>query len=259
MSGNAEPAEPWDGLVRELDAWAAAGRMASLWLRDDDATRDGPKLRRLLEVMNGAPVSLAVIPDGVAASLPVLLADHPAVSVLQHGLAHVSHAEEGQKKSEFPANREAESVHADLVFGYRILEDTFGDMFRPVLAPPWNRIAAVHEMALKPAGLRWLSTYGDPDRPSENPHVVDTQVDPIFWRGHRGYLGDAPVLDRLVRHLATRRSAPPGSVTDRPSGIMTHHIVHDEECWSFLARLVDVVASHPAAQWVDPFTQDMRP
>lgn len=249
-------ADPWDLLGQELDAWAADGRQATLWLRDDDATQDGPRLRQLLEAMKGAPVSLAVIPNSLAGSLPTILHHYENVTVLQHGFAHVSHAEKGEKKSEFPAHRSAETVLSDLMAGRTILDAEFGPAFRKVLAPPWNRIADCHRAALQPAGLAFLSTYGDPSSPATDPTVIDTQVDPIFWRGHRGYLGDAPVLDRLCRHLATRRAAPSGSAIDRPSGIMTHHIVHDAGCWAFLSRLVDVIAGHPAAAWVDPFAPD---
>ena len=53
-----------DALDRELDAWAAAGRVAEAWWRDDDATAPTPALARLLEARRaaGAPVALAVIP-----------------------------------------------------------------------------------------------------------------------------------------------------------------------------------------------------
>ena len=251
--------DPWAVLQGELDAWAAAGRRATLWLRDDDATRDGPRLRRLFETMQGEPVSLAVIPESLDESLPVLLADHPAVTVLQHGFAHVSHAEAGEKKSEFPAHRDPQSVSADLTAGRAVLETAFGPIFRSVLAPPWNRFADRHRSALNTAGLAYLSTYGDPFAPSTDSAVIDTQVDPIFWRGHRGYLGDGPVLERLCGHLATRRAAGPGSAIDRPTGIMTHHMVHDEECWGFLSRLVGAVHDHPAVGWVDPFETKASP
>ncbi|MEQ9490038.1 MAG: hypothetical protein RIM72_13710 [Alphaproteobacteria bacterium] len=249
---------PWDLLTRELDAWAEAGRRANLWLRDDDATRDGPRLRQLIRIMNDAPLSLAVIPKNLDPSLPALLRNHPNVAVLQHGYAHVSHAAEGEKKSEFPAGRDGVAVIADLKAGRGILEKQLGFAFRPVLAPPWNRIADTHRAALAPAGLFFLSTYGDPEAPSADPAVTDTQVDPIFWRGHRGYLGDEPVLDRLRRHLTTRRLAGAGAAIDRPTGVMTHHIVHDDGCWEFLSRLVALVGDHPAAGWTDPFATEGR-
>ena len=38
----------WADLDAELDRWKAAGRAATLWWRDDDATRPTPALDRLL-------------------------------------------------------------------------------------------------------------------------------------------------------------------------------------------------------------------
>ena len=54
----------WSELTEELDAWATAGRCATLWWRDDDAAQPGPALERLLALSagHGWPVTLAVIP-----------------------------------------------------------------------------------------------------------------------------------------------------------------------------------------------------
>ena len=61
----------WDALDRELDAWRAAGRRATLWWRDDDACRDSPALQRLLDIArrNDVPVALAAIPAQLEPSL----------------------------------------------------------------------------------------------------------------------------------------------------------------------------------------------
>ena len=42
--GEADEAAAWAKLTVEFDAWAAAGRTASLFWRDDDATRPGPEI-----------------------------------------------------------------------------------------------------------------------------------------------------------------------------------------------------------------------
>ena len=49
-------------LLAELDAWATEGRQATLWWRDDDATRPTAKLEALLEVaeVSGVAPVLAV-------------------------------------------------------------------------------------------------------------------------------------------------------------------------------------------------------
>ncbi|MEK9660397.1 MAG: hypothetical protein VW644_01455, partial [Alphaproteobacteria bacterium] len=47
-AGTPRPGAPWDALAAELDVWAAAGRTATLWWRDDDADAASPALERLL-------------------------------------------------------------------------------------------------------------------------------------------------------------------------------------------------------------------
>ena len=42
-----------------------------------------------------------------------------------------------------------------------------------------------------------------------------------------------------------------GAQADEPSGVMTHHLVHDGACWAFLERLVAETADHPGARWLD--------
>ena len=67
-SGSYDDLEPllWRDLTWELDAWATAGQTATLWWRDDDATRPTPALARLRQLAqdNGIPVALAVVPAG---------------------------------------------------------------------------------------------------------------------------------------------------------------------------------------------------
>ncbi|HUA50624.1 MAG TPA: hypothetical protein VMB81_00595, partial [Candidatus Sulfotelmatobacter sp.] len=63
MSGAALD-DPWNALEREFAQWAAAGRTATLWWRDDDAVAPSAALDRLLTLGAGrAPVALAVVPE----------------------------------------------------------------------------------------------------------------------------------------------------------------------------------------------------
>jgi hypothetical protein len=68
-----------------------------LWCRDDDACRDSPALRRLLEIAATAniPVALAVIPALIEDSLVDCVENASAATVLQHGYAHRNHAPAG--------------------------------------------------------------------------------------------------------------------------------------------------------------------
>ncbi|NUB17118.1 hypothetical protein GAY28_35010, partial [Azospirillum brasilense] len=48
------PRAGWDALTAELDAWAAGGRTATLWWRDDDAVEPTPGPGRMGALSRGA-------------------------------------------------------------------------------------------------------------------------------------------------------------------------------------------------------------
>ena len=74
------PAE-WGDLARELDAWAADGRRATLWWRDDDAAHagpelDGPRLAAAIAAALAAPApSTLVLRGDGAAHTAAIVAD----------------------------------------------------------------------------------------------------------------------------------------------------------------------------------------
>ncbi|WP_051249326.1 polysaccharide deacetylase family protein [Inquilinus limosus] len=243
------PPEPWTELRAELDRWAALGRRASFWWRDDDAVAPSPALDRLLALAarHGRWVALAVIPDGTGPALAERLAGTPTVAI-QHGWAHRSHAPAGEKTAELGDHRPAEAVLAELSAGRDKLQALFGDRFRPVLAPPWNRIGPQLRARLGEAGLLVLSGFGARDA-APGPAQVNTHADPVDWRGGRGFAGIDRTLAPILRHLADRRvgAADP----EEPTGILTHHLVHDDEGWIFLDGLFSLLSRHPAAAWPD--------
>lgn len=238
----------WNSLAGECDAWTAAGRTAELWWRDDDAVADTPALRRLLALTARVPIALAVIPATLEPSLPALVKSHGAVSVLQHGFDHKNRAPAGAKKSEFPAARSWPEIALDLATGRDRLANAFGDQFVPVLTPPWNRIDPVHADQLGELGYRGLTTYLPRRKPGSAGMVqVNTHVDVIDWHGTRGFLGLQPTLRLLVEHLEAKRlgRADPAE----PTGLLTHHLVHDTETWDFLGALLDWCANKPVIKW----------
>jgi len=241
----------WDDLARECDAWAAAGRTAELWWRDDDSVEDTAALRRLLALAAGrAPVALAVIPAALTPRLAACLAaEGESISVLQHGYDHGNRAAAGAKKSEFPPERAAAEVSAALAAGRDRLQSAFADRFVPVLTPPWNRLDTRHLSLLPNLGYRGLSTYLARSDPWAAPGIrrINTHVDVIDWHGGRGFLGLSPTLDLLIGHLAAKR----GGVADaaEPTGLLTHHLVHDTETWDFLGALLDWCAGRPGIRW----------
>jgi hypothetical protein len=235
----------WEALARECDAWQTSGRAVELWWRDDDAVADTDALRRLLASLT-VPVALAVIPARLEPSLPALLKSHGSVSVLQHGFDHRNRAPAGGKKSEFPATRSWPEIAEVLAQGRDRLANAFGRQFVPALTPPWNRIDRSCLSGLRTLGYRGISTYLPRPAGAAIPQV-NTHVDVIDWHGTRGFLGLAATLQLLVQHLAAKRlgQADPGE----PTGLLTHHLVHDTEAWEFLGAFLDWCAKRPNIQW----------
>jgi hypothetical protein len=244
----------WDDLARECAAWAESGRPATWWWRDDDAIQATPALDELLRVASG-PIALAVIPAGLQPDLSPRLKRNPETRVLQHGFAHRNAAPAGGRKSEFPDERDSEVVGQDLTAGLRKLAAAFGDQFLPVLTPPWNRIGERAVARLQSLGFTGLTRYLP--RTTATLHGLNqanTHVDVIDWRGRNGpaggFLGEDACLDLLTGHLRARRFGTVDSA--EPTGILTHHLVHDPATWRFLEKLRDFLANQTAARLLDP-------
>lgn len=243
----------WDGLFAELDAWAAAGRTATLWWRDDDADTASPALTRLLTLQKrtGVPLALAVVPRHLDTSLSDQLAGHDGVSVLQHGYSHDNFAGPGDRKIELDGSRPTDYVIADLAMGLQTLAVLPG--WVPVLVPPWNRISPHLIPILPELGYRGISTLGARDRRLPVARLVRNNVhlDPIDWRGRHGpaggFVGEERALSALSEHLRQRRETL--SDGQEASGLMTHHKVQDSAVWNFTARLLEATAAHPAVRW----------
>ncbi|MGQ9366335.1 polysaccharide deacetylase family protein [Azospirillum sp. ST 5-10] len=242
----------WSVLRAELDEWAADGRTATFWWRDDDATAATPALQRLRALSRDAdvPLALAVVPAAAVPDLAAALADWPEAVAIQHGWAHVNHAGPAEKKCELGAGRPAGTVLAELAEGRRRLAALFGAAFLPVLAPPWNRIAPAVAARLPEAGLAGLSTFTARAAAGDGVPRVNTHVDPVDWRGGGGFVGDAPALRAAVAHLAARRTG--AADPDEPTGLLTHHLVMDAATWDFAARFLAETSAHPAGRWLHP-------
>jgi hypothetical protein len=248
------PDTAWDALARELDAWAAAGKTATLWWRDDDASRAAPALDRLLALRDDldVPLALAVIPARADASLRDRLAAEPAVAVLQHGYSHKNFAGGEGRKIELDDSRPAEYVVADLAMGGQALEKFANRL--PVLVPPWNRIAPHLVPFLPEVGIRGLSTIGARTRKDPIRGLLQNNVhlDVIDWRGKRsgqarGFLGVGNVIADAVAHLSARRTG--AADADEATGLLTHHADMDLGTFEFAAEFVNRTQAHPAVVW----------
>ena len=254
--GEADEAAAWAKLTVEFDAWAAAGQTASLFWRDDDATRPGPALDRLLAVTAaaGAPLMLAVIPARAEGALADAVAAAGQVRPAQHGWAHVNHARGSGDKGawELGLHRGVEAVLSDLERGRVQLAALFGARFLPVVVPPWNRIDERLYPVLAEAGWRGVSAFGERTaaQPAAGLTVNNAHVDSISWKGGARFAGTAKTLAQLVDHLAARRAGPVDSA--EATGLLTHHADLDDVGWAFVERLGVTVGTHPAARWRDP-------
>jgi hypothetical protein len=239
----------WSDLVDEFDRWESAGRVATLWWRDDDAVTATPQLDELLRLAAGAPLGLAVIPALAQPQLAAALAAAPQVAVLQHGWRHANHAAQG-RKSEYPAGRAASDIAAELAAGRARLTELFGEHALPLLVPPWNRIAPEHLPLLARSGIAALSTMAPRCGASPVPRgmaIIDVHVDLIAWKGDRGFVGTKAALTGLVQRLRQARAA--GSM--RTIGILTHHLIMDRPTTAFIDRLLAIIDSHRAVRWVN--------
>ncbi len=248
----------WRILSEELDAWAAAGRVATLWWRDDDAVEPSAALERLLGLAaaRDVPIALAAIPARASEALARGIETAGArVTLLQHGYAHRNHAPAAEKKVELGVDRRASAVLEELARGQARMTALFGLGssglgWAPVLVPPWNRIAEGLVPELARLGFRGLSTYGARAAAEPVPGLVqiNSHVDIMRWKVPRGFLGAAEALDLLAGHLRARRLGEADAA--EPSGLLSHHRAHDEACWAFLDELLGRLAEHPAARFV---------
>jgi hypothetical protein len=244
----------WQAVSAELDRWAAQGRAATFWWRDDDAGRADPRLANLLSLIGrlGVPVALAIVPAWLSVEAADAVQGAPAgVVVLQHGFAHVNHEREiqpGERKvrpAECGGARPPAAVLAELADGAARLAARLPSRALPVLVPPWNRIAPSVIVGLPRLGYRALSTFRARPAPQPAPglHQVNCHIDPILWREGKRFAGAAGALEMVRVHLAARREqqADPAE----PTGLLTHHWDLDAPGWAFIAELIARLRAHP--------------
>lgn len=251
------PEDPvWKVLVDELDMWHHAGKTATFWWRDDDATQHTPQLEQLDQLSQNymAPLSIAVIPARLDPSLTDYIKTRQHINVLQHGYAHQSHAAKGVKKIEIGGQRDLSPIVDELNDGLNILKQAFTDQFVSVLVPPWNRIEARSYPALRKIGLVGISSMWarEERQPAEGLLQVNTHLDPVNWRKDRGFIGEQAAVGYLHQHLFGRRTGFLDA--DEPTGILTHHLDQTDDVWKFCDDLFERLNEHPAAAWLDAKT-----
>lgn len=230
-------------LLDTLNAFAERGVMADLWLRDDDATEPTPELDRLIALSRefAVPMTLAVIPKPTTEELAAYLDKTEQINVAVHGWAHQNHAGPDEKKRELGLHRPLETVTGELRRGFQHLHALHESRFVPMLVPPWNRIDDAVVDQLADIGYAALSVFG-PESAALLP-LLNAHIDVIDWRGTRG----GKDHDQLFGETAARMQV--ALETGRTTGILTHHLDHDESVWDFLASLFTMTANHPGCRW----------
>jgi peptidoglycan/xylan/chitin deacetylase (PgdA/CDA1 family) len=218
----------------ELERWQKAGLTPRFWLRDDDAIQPTPALGRLLGIVrrHDVPLLLAVIPAEADETLAAAIAEEPLVTPAVHGYAHRRHTPDDLPAMELGGERPAEETLAELEAGRAKLRRLFGERLSGILVPPWNRLSRGVAARLHEAGFTALSTNSWHEDGTCLPQL-NTQVDIIDWaNGRRG----RPIewaMGELLRRLGQARERD-----GAPLGILSHHLVHDEQAWTTLEALI---------------------
>ncbi len=242
----------WNRLSAELDAWTAASLTAEFWWRDDDAVDATAALDRLFALRRelDIPLALAVIPAGARTALADAVGGEPSIDVLQHGFAHTNHRPDDAKKAELGADRDLWDIARELADGRSRMIDLFGiDGWIEVMVPPWNRIDPGVINLLPGLGFHGLTTFNARQSAEAAPdlRLINTHIDIVDWPGTRAFAGDEAVIGATIAHLSAKRTGAADPA--EPTGLLSHHLAHDDGCWAFIDRFGRATAAHPAAVW----------
>ncbi|MCA0927873.1 polysaccharide deacetylase family protein [Ruegeria profundi] len=244
----------WRPLDSELDRWRTQNLSLPLWWRDDDAVSGTPQLEMLTGLSQSLdlPVHLAIIPRNADSRLVDYVARYRTLIPVVHGWAHQNHAPESEKKSEFRLHRPIEDITADAQTGLDRLRKLFGDRLCPMFVPPWNRIAPEVVEHLPELGFRIISaaTPRKTRWPMPGLEQINTHLDPIDWRGTRGLTAGDKLIAQTVNLLRDRREGRTDNA--EPFGVLTHHLVHDQDIWTFTEGLLRRFLDGPGRIWVAP-------
>lgn len=233
-------------LHEELTIWQAEQRALPLWWRDDDAVAVTPELEAMAAraTRAGLKVHLAVIPRDATEALATRVAEDTTFVPMVHGWAHISHAPEGAKNSEFGTPRAGATADAER--GLARLSELFGPQLLPIFVPPWNRIDPSVITTLPGLGYRGLSTFQPREAREAVPGLIqiNTHIDPVDWRGTRSLTDPDTLTAWLTAHLQDRRSGRADAT--EPLGLLTHHLMQDRATWDFCERLLEMLLAGPA-------------
>ena len=78
---------------------------------------------------------------------------------------------------------------------------------------------------------------------------MNVHVDIVDWKNGGCFAGVKSCIDQMVTHLRAKRQ----ELVDprEPTGIMSHHLVHDRACWDFLTAIFSELRQHENAVLLD--------
>ena len=239
----------WQLLEDELAHWRAAGMRAQLWLRDDDAVRPSPALDRLIGLAGqfDVPVALAIIPSRTGPDLARRLDRARHIHPVIHGWSHANHAPPSEKKQELGPHRARDIVLSELSMGLARLSDLHGERLVPMLVPPWNRIDPSLLDDLPALGFAGLSAFGHKLASKPKLPVVNTHIDIIDSHAGNACRDHGMLVNSLVTELAQARA-----LGGRAVGILSHHLVSDDDAFRFLRELFTAAAQSGVVRWRSP-------
>ena len=232
-------------LADEFALWAAADQQVRLFLRDDDAISDTPALRKLSEMceQNTAPLLLAVIPKFADNSLAELVKQSPLLTPAVHGFAHFNHSPLGHKTCELDRFRPLDVVIGEMKTAHQKMFTLFDGYISALLVPPWNRIHDEIVPHVVHSGFTGISAHGWRSPPTPIP-TVNVHLDIMHWSGGTVGRDREWIYSELCENLATARESG-----WQPIGILTHHLVHDEQAWEGLEAIFEA-ATASKAKWI---------
>ena len=195
------------------------------------------------------PLALAVVPDWLDPVVAQIIREESDVWALQHGVSHADRTGGSRRKTELAGEALASGLRHALIRSREVLCLLLRPSLIDVMVPPWNRIDDDVLPMLSGCGFFGLSAFGSRRQSHSGGLLVNNvHIDIIDWRADRRFAGEEACLEAAVRHLEQRRlgAADPAEAT----GLMTHHLVHDQQCRSFIERFVGVVRDHPATGWL---------
>ncbi|MEP2533076.1 polysaccharide deacetylase family protein [Shimia sp.] len=235
----------WSALRSELAQWRRDRLALPFWWRDDDAIEPTAALEKLgaLSCETGVTVHLAVIPKLASDLLAGQMGT--AFIPVMHGWTHRNTAPDGAKNAEFGIGRDPGEVKKELTAGIARMQDIFGDAFSRMFVPPWNRLDTDVLPILKSAGFSAVSTYAPRKDKAPVPglEMINTHIDPIFWRGTRGLVPPETLVSQIVTLLRDRRLGLADNA--EPLGYLTHHLVHDDDIWEFSRQFMTEMCEGP--------------